>query len=90
MLSFVKCFGSNPSAALNRSYHQPVTSHYDREDCRLVEADIVIRPATGAMRGTGFDNRHQAIMEGEKAGLAAIAAIKQRIAEKTAAVVTNR
>ncbi len=32
----------------------------------LVAADIVIRPDTGAMRGTDFDQRHQAIMEGEK------------------------
>jgi len=42
----------------------------------------VIRPDTGAMRGTDFDNRHQAIIEGEKAGLAAIAAIKLKVAEK--------
>ena len=52
----------------------------------LAEADIVIRPDTGAMRGIDFDNRHQAIIEGEKAGLAAIAAIKQKIAEKTVTV----
>ncbi len=49
----------------------------------LTEADIIIRPETGQMRGTDFDNRHNAIIEGEKAGLAAIAAIKRRIAEKT-------
>ena len=55
----------------------------------LTEADIVIRPDTGAMRGTDFDNRHQAIIEGEKAGLAAIAAIKLKVAEKTV-TVTNR
>ena len=56
----------------------------------LTEADIVIRPDTGAMRGTDFDNRHQAIIEGEKAGLAAIAAIKQKIAEKTVTVTVSR
>jgi NTE family protein len=49
----------------------------------LNEADILIRPETGQMRGTDFDNRHNAIIEGEKAGLAAIPAIKRRIAEKT-------
>ena len=49
----------------------------------LSEADVVIRPDTGAMRGTDFDNRHQAIIEGEKAGLAAIAAIKLKVTEKT-------
>jgi NTE family protein len=49
----------------------------------LPEADIVIRPDTGRIRSTGFEDRHLAILEGEKAGLAAIAAIKQKIAEKT-------
>lgn len=56
----------------------------------LAAADVVIRPDTGAMRGTAFDNRHQAIIEGEKAGLAAIAAIKQKIAEKTVTVTVTR
>ena len=51
----------------------------------LSEADIVIRPDTGRIRSTVFEDRHLAIIEGEKAGLAAIAAIKQKIAEKTVA-----
>jgi NTE family protein len=49
----------------------------------LSEADIVIRPDTGRIRSTAFEDRHLAIIEGEKAGLAAIAAIKQKIAERT-------
>ncbi len=44
---------------------------------------FVIRTATGAMHGTDFDSRHQAIIEGEKAGLAAIAAVKLTVTEKT-------
>jgi NTE family protein len=52
----------------------------------LPEADIVIRPETGRIRSTGFEDRHLAIIEGEKAGLAAIPAIKQKIAEKTVGV----
>jgi NTE family protein len=56
----------------------------------LNEADIVIRPDTGKIRSTGFEDRHLAIIEGEKAGLAAIAAIKQKIAEKTVSVTVNR
>lgn len=51
----------------------------------LPEADIVIRPETGRIRSTGFEDRNYAIIEGEKAGLAAIPAIKQKIAEKTVA-----
>lgn len=49
----------------------------------LTEADVIVRPDTSQLRATDFDNRHQAIIEGEKAGLAAIAAIKRKIAEKT-------
>ena len=56
----------------------------------LNEADIVIRPDTGRIRSTGFEDRHLAIIEGEKAGLAAIAAIKQKIAEKTVSVSVSR
>jgi NTE family protein len=56
----------------------------------LNEADIVIRPDTGRIRSTGFEDRHLAIIEGEKAGLAAIAAIKQKIAEKTLSVPVSR
>jgi NTE family protein len=56
----------------------------------LSEADIVIRPDTGRIRSTGFEDRHLAIIEGEKAGLAAIAAIKQKIAEKTVSVTVSR
>lgn len=49
----------------------------------LNDADVIVRPETGAMKSTDFDNRHQAIIEGEKAGLAAVAMIKRKIAEKT-------
>ena len=79
-------------------YHQPgltfdqlnVGNKFVSPGRTVTEADVVIRPDTGAMRGTDFDNRHQAINEGEKAGLAAIAAIKLKVAEKTVTVVTNR
>ena len=56
----------------------------------LTSADIVIRPDIGAMRGTDFDNRRQAISAGEKAGLAAVEAIKRKIAEKTVAITVTR
>ncbi len=44
------------------------------------EADVVIRPAIGNMDSTDFEDRHLAIMEGEKAALAAIPLIRQKIA----------
>jgi NTE family protein len=56
----------------------------------LSEADIVIRPDTGRMSSTGFEDRHLAIIEGEKAGLAAIAAIKRKIADKTTTATVNQ
>jgi NTE family protein len=56
----------------------------------LTEADVIVRPDTGQMRSTDFDNRHQAIIEGEKAGLAAIAAIKRKVAEKTTTQTMTR
>ncbi len=56
----------------------------------LMEADVIVRPETGQMRSTDFDNRNLAIIEGEKAGLAAIAAIKRKIAEKTVTQTVTR
>ncbi|NBR27473.1 MAG: patatin-like phospholipase family protein [Betaproteobacteria bacterium] len=56
----------------------------------LTEADVIVRPDTSQLRATDFDSRHQAIIEGEKAGLAAIAAIKRKIAEKTTAQTLPR
>ena len=44
------------------------------------EAEIVVRPAVQGLTATAFEDRHRAILEGERAGFAAIAAIKQRIA----------
>lgn len=45
----------------------------------LAEADVVITPDISALKSTSFDSRNYAIIEGEKAGLAAIPLIKQKI-----------
>lgn len=45
----------------------------------LREADIVIRPKIKGLPSASFEQRHQAILEGEKAGFAAIASIRQKI-----------
>ena len=50
------------------------------------EADIVVRPAVQGLLATNFEDRHRAILEGEKAGFAAIATIKARIARAEGAV----
>lgn len=46
----------------------------------LREADVVIRPMIKGLPSASFEQRHQAILEGEKAGFGAIATIRQKIA----------
>jgi len=56
---------------------QSIASH------ELTEADVVIQPAVGAMGSADFDNRSLVIDAGEKAALAMIPLIRQKILEKT-------
>ena len=46
----------------------------------LSDADVVIRPATGELSATSLDDRHRAVLEGEKAAAASMAAIKEKLA----------
>jgi NTE family protein len=48
----------------------------------LAEADVVIRPQTGTIGATEFDQKHLAIMEGEKAALAALPLIRSKLQQK--------
>ncbi|TAK91335.1 MAG: patatin-like phospholipase family protein [Burkholderiaceae bacterium] len=48
----------------------------------LQEADVVIRPALNGTKGTDFQGRNLSILEGEKAALAQIVLIKQKIQNK--------
>jgi NTE family protein len=54
----------------------------------LSRADVVIRPKVGQIGPTDFDAKNVAILEGERAALAAIPAIKAAIAAKQAARAT--
>jgi NTE family protein len=45
----------------------------------LAEADVVIRPQTGMIGATEFDQKHLAIMEGEKAALAVLPLIRSKL-----------
>ena len=49
----------------------------------LAEADVVIRPDTSRLGAVAFENRRLAIQEGEKAALAVLPALRDRIAKKT-------
>ncbi len=46
----------------------------------LRDADVVIRPATPGIKGTDFQDRHLAVLEGEKAVAAALPDLKARLA----------
>ena len=45
----------------------------------LAEADVVVRPATAELSATSMDDRHRAVLEGEKAAAAAMAEIKDKL-----------
>jgi NTE family protein len=48
-------------------------------------ADVVIRPSVGNIGATDFEQKNQAILEGEKAALAAIPTIRAKLAAMAAA-----
>lgn len=48
----------------------------------LLAADVVVSPDTHEMRAASFDARHVSILEGEKAALAAIPKLRQKIADR--------
>lgn len=48
----------------------------------LREADIVIQPRLGTMKGNDFPGRNTAILEGEKAASAVLAELKRKLAAK--------
>jgi NTE family protein len=48
----------------------------------LVEADVIIKPDISKVSATDFASRHLAILEGERAGLAAIPALRIKLAER--------
>ena len=48
----------------------------------LAQADVVIKPDIGKLSATDFASRHLAILEGERAGLAAMPALRAKLAER--------
>lgn len=57
----------------------------------LAEASIVIRPATADLSATSLEDRHRAVLEGEKAAAAAMAEIKDKLARlRTPSAVVAR
>jgi NTE family protein len=50
----------------------------------LKEADVVIQPSLGAMKGNDFNSRNLAVLSGEQAAMAAMAEITQKLQERRA------
>lgn len=50
----------------------------------LSEADVVVKPDVSRLNSTDFQSRHLAILEGERAGLAAMPQLRQKLAEREA------
>jgi NTE family protein len=46
----------------------------------LTHADIVVVPDITSLNSTNFDSRNYAIIEGEKAGLAAVPKLQEKLA----------
>jgi NTE family protein len=77
--------GSNPDGMLNIVGQSIGIMGRKLAEQELARADVVIRPKVGMIGPTDFDQKNVAILEGERAALAAIPAIRAKIAEKTAA-----
>lgn len=56
----------------------------------LKDADIVIRPITASVSSTSFEDRHLAILEGEKAAAAIMPELKARLARAREAGASSR
>ncbi|HEY4292795.1 patatin-like phospholipase family protein [Luteibacter sp.] len=78
--------GSNPDSMVGIVGQSITIMGRKLAEQELARADVVIRPKVGQIGPTDFDQKNVAILEGERAALAAIPAIKAKIAEKTAAM----
>jgi len=80
-----KASGSNPQGMLGIVGQSISIMGQKLGEQELARADIVIRPKVNQIGATDFEQRDQAIIEGERAALAAMPAIKAKIAAVQAA-----
>ena len=80
-----KASGTNPQGMLNIVGQSISIMGQKLGEQELARADIVIRPKVNQIGAADFEQKDQAIMEGERAALAAMPAIKARIAAMQAA-----
>jgi NTE family protein len=77
--------GSNPQGMMNIVGQTIAIMGQQLGTQETARADVVIRPNISAIGPTDFEQKNQAILEGERAALAAIPAIRAKLAAMTAA-----
>ena len=77
--------GSNPQGMVNIVGQSITIMGQQLGAQELAHADVVIRPSVGGIGATDFEQKDQAILEGERAALAAIPAIRAKLAALAAA-----
>ncbi|MFC5742213.1 patatin-like phospholipase family protein [Dyella tabacisoli] len=80
-----KASGSNPGSMLGIVNQSISIMGQKLGEQELTRADIVIRPKVGQIGAVDFEQKNQAILEGERATLAAMPLIRAKLAAKTAA-----
>jgi NTE family protein len=76
-----KANGTNPQGMLGIVGQSISIMGQKLGEQELARADVVIRPKVNQIGSTDFEQRDQAILEGERAALAAIPAIKAKMAD---------
>lgn len=77
--------GSNPQGLVNIVGQTIAIMGQQLGTQEIARADVVIRPNISGIGPTDFEQKNQAILEGEKAALAAIPAIRAKLAAMAAA-----
>ena len=77
--------GSNPQGMVNIVGQTIAIMGQQLGAQEMARADVVIRPNISSIGPTDFEQKNQAILEGEKAALAAIPGIRAKLAAMTAA-----
>ncbi len=78
-----KAMDATPSRSMLGVVGQSITIMGQRlGEPELARADIIIRPKVGRIGATDFDQKNLAILEGEKAALAAIPQIREALEQK--------
>ncbi len=80
-----KARGQTPSGMLGTLSQSIAIMGQKLGEAELSRADVIVRPQVLDMSGTDFSQRANAILEGEKAALAAMPQIRERIAQVQAA-----